>query len=123
MHSIFVKIDGKYKGILFAEILYVEAFKNYVRIHTVRKVYVTHNTLKQVEEHLPTQLFCRIHKSYVIALDKLTDFDHDSVTLDKIQLPLTSQYTDTLKSKLNVVCNKKKSKLSVVTNGSVFPKN
>ena len=123
MRSLFVKVDGKYKAIVFTEICYVEALKNYVRIHTAKKVFVVHITLKQIEGHLPTHQFCRIHKSYIIYLDNLTEFDYDSVTLGNIQLPLSSQYAPILKSKLNVVNNDKKLKLKVGITSSIILKN
>jgi hypothetical protein len=108
MHTLFVKANGKYRAIQIADIIYVEGLKNYVRIHTLKKVYVTHSTLKQIEEHLPTQHFSRIHKSFIVSLEKITEFDRDSLTLGTIQLPMTAQHYNSLRCKLNIVCSGKK---------------
>src|SRR4051812_33258280 len=103
MDAFFVRVNGKYHGISFCEIRYVEAFKNYVRIYTTTQNYVVHHTLKQIEEHLPINQFCRIHKSYIISVKRLTAFDHESVYIDRNQLPLSSQYFEPLKNKVHIV--------------------
>jgi hypothetical protein len=108
MHALFIKVNGKYLAIAITDIIYVEGLKNYVRIHTVKKVFVTHSTLKQIEQHLPVHHFSRIHKSFIVSLEKITEFDGDSITVGTIQLPMTAQHYNTLKRKLNIVCNQKK---------------
>lgn len=120
MGSLFVKIDGKYKAILFTDICYLQAFKNYVRIHTYTKIFTIHCTLKQIEEHLPTQSFCKIHKSYIISIDKISEFDHESVTLNTIELPMTSQFAIDLKHKLAIVRQIRKPKAKLDSDESVF---
>jgi DNA-binding LytR/AlgR family response regulator len=120
MNSFFLKVDGKYKKILFGEILYVEAYNNYVRIHTLKKHFLAHYSLKQLEEHMPSSQFYRIHKSYIVAVDKITEFDCESVYIDTVQLPLSTQYIETLKSKLNIICSEKKRKPAIHMNGSII---
>jgi DNA-binding LytR/AlgR family response regulator len=113
MHTLFVKLDGKYKAVTIGDIHYLEAFKNYVRIHTGKKVLTVHCTLKQIEEHLSKHSFCKVHKSYIISVDKITEFDHESVTVNDIQLPMTSQFGAELKTKLTIVLHHKKSRPNV----------
>jgi DNA-binding LytR/AlgR family response regulator len=120
MHSFFIKVDGKYQRVKFSDIIYVEGFKNYVRIHTSLQKILTHNTLREIEEYLPKDLFFKIHKSYIIAVEKLTSFDRESVFLGSVQLPISIHCYDQLKNKVNVVQADKKVKKSqgIKVNGS-----
>lgn len=115
MNAVFLNVGRRHKKILFNEILYVEASKNYVRIHTLKSSFVANYSLKEIELFLPSTLFFRIHKSYLVSLDKITEFDCESVYVDKMSLPLSLQFCGPLKSKLNIACPKKrmKSKASV----------
>ena len=115
MNSVFLNVGRRHKKILFNEILYVEASKNYVRIHTLNSSFIANYTLKEIEGFLPSTLFFRIHKSYLVAVDKITEFDCETVYIEKLSLPLSLQFCGPLKSKLNIATPKKriKSKTSV----------
>ena len=103
MNYVFLKVGSKHKRFLFSEILYAEAFKNYVRIYTLDGLITVHYTLKQIEAVLPTSLFCKIHKSFIVAVDKITEFDCETIYIQKIQLPLSSRFSKKLKSSLNIL--------------------
>lgn len=71
--AVFLKVDGALRKVELEDILYVEGMKDYVMFHlrSVREPLVTHMTMKAVEELLPQCSFMRIHRSYVVALDKI----------------------------------------------------
>ncbi len=71
--SVFVKADGQFRKVEFADIRYVEGMKDYVLLHlcSERRPIVTHITMKAVEELLPASTFMRVHRSYIVALDKI----------------------------------------------------
>ena len=71
--SIFVKADGQLRKVAFSDIRYVEGMKDYVLLYLVseRRPIVTHITMKAVEELLPGGVFMRVHRSYIVALDKI----------------------------------------------------
>ena len=71
--SIFVKSDGQLRKVAFSDILYVEGMKDYVLLYLAseKRPIVTHITMKAVEELLPEGAFMRVHRSYIIALDKI----------------------------------------------------
>ena len=75
--AIFVKADGQLRKVEFADIRYVEGMKDYVLLHlcSEKRPLVTHITMKAVEELLPGSVFMRVHRSYIVALDKI-----DSIT-------------------------------------------
>jgi DNA-binding LytR/AlgR family response regulator len=90
----FIKTDGKnkFKRVAVADIFYIESIKNYIVIHTHDEQIVTYNTLKYFEEKLPDNLFVKIHKSFVIALNKIEKTDNNEVWLLQKNLPLGDTY-------------------------------
>jgi len=90
----FIKTDGKnkFKRIAVADICYLESIKNYVVIHTASEQTVTYNTLKYFEENLPQNLFVKIHKSFIVALNKIEKTDSNEVWVLQKYLPLGDTY-------------------------------
>ena len=71
--AVFLKVDGSLRKVNLSEILYVEGMKDYVMFHlsSAREPLVTHLTMRAAEELLPPSEFMRIHRSYIVALDKI----------------------------------------------------
>ena len=71
--TLFIKADGVMQKIAMDDILYLEGMKDYVRIHRTggRSPLLTHLTMKAAEEMLPSGRFMRVHRSYIVALDKI----------------------------------------------------
>ena len=71
--SIFVKSEGQLHKVLFSDIRYIEGMKDYVLLYlcSEKRPLVTHITMKAVEELLPASNFMRVHRSYIVALDKI----------------------------------------------------
>ncbi|MBQ6243662.1 MAG: response regulator transcription factor [Bacteroidales bacterium] len=71
--SVFVKSDGQFRKVEFSDIRYVEGMKDYVLLHlcSERQPIVTHITMKAVEELLPAASFMRVHRSFIVSLDKI----------------------------------------------------
>jgi DNA-binding LytR/AlgR family response regulator len=88
----FVKSDGRYYRIRFDEILYIEGCRNYIKIVTTSKSYMVLFSLKAIEKFLPSDLFTRIHKSFIVSLEKVYSFDSDFVFLDGRELPIGLQF-------------------------------
>ena len=90
----FVYVEYNLVKIVVAEILYIEAMKDYVRIFvsgSPRPV-ITRTSMKVMEERLAGYRFVRIHKSYIVSADKITAIKRDLVCLDKVELPLSENY-------------------------------
>jgi DNA-binding LytR/AlgR family response regulator len=92
----FIKCDTKLEKIYHHELLFIEADANYVTFHTLHKKYLSYLTIKNVEDFLPTNQFVRIHKSYLVAIDKIQSIDKTSLIVGQIKLPLSRNYRDTL---------------------------
>jgi DNA-binding LytR/AlgR family response regulator len=96
--SIFVKIDKKkLKKIYLDEILVVESLKDYLKITTLSDKHIIHQTLSNFTEKLPSSNFIRIHRSYTIAIDKITSIEGNSVEIAGIRYIIGRTYLDSVK--------------------------
>lgn len=94
---IFVKQDYKLVKINFADIFFIEGMKDYVKIHTPQKVIITHITMKRLVELLPSTLFFRSHKSYIVRLDAIKAIDGNVIEFaNNSKAPIGLQYRDAL---------------------------
>ena len=94
----FVKSEYKQIKINFSEILYIEGLKDYVKIYLKDnpKPILTLMSLKKLEEELPSDNFMRIHRSYIIALDKIEAIERNHIVIGKEQIVIAPNYKDAL---------------------------
>jgi DNA-binding LytR/AlgR family response regulator len=93
----FVNAEYSLVKVVFDEIIMVEGLKDYIRIHlTSGKPLVIRMSMKTVEEKLPAKKFIRIHKSYIISLDKITSIRKGSVFLGSAEVPVSDNYKEAL---------------------------
>ncbi len=90
----FVKADYKLVKIKFNDIFYVEGLKDYVKIVTAGKNVLTLNRMKTMEEKLPTGKFIRVHRSFIISIDKIDSVNKGSVQIGKSSIPVSNSYRD-----------------------------
>lgn len=96
--TIFLKVDGEYRQVSLDKILYVSGLKDYVMFYLEgeRKPLVTHLTMKSVEDMLPAQQFMRVHRSYIVALDKIRSVDrNDCIYIGDEIIRVTDAFKDT----------------------------
>ncbi len=99
----FIRTDGKYVKLCFSEILYAEGSRNYIKIFTETKQYLVLITMKRLEQFLPTSLFIRIHKSFIVSLEKIVQFDKERVWLKDKELPVGHQYRNELEKSVLII--------------------
>jgi DNA-binding LytR/AlgR family response regulator len=85
----FVKSDNKLEKINFADILFVGAMENYVAIHTKDRKIITHLTLKMLQEKLRPPHFIYPHKSYIVAIDKISSIEGNILYVMQYQVPIS----------------------------------
>ena len=93
--TIFLKVDGEYRQIAVSNILYVCGMKDYVMFYldSQPKPLITHLTMKSVEDMLPSQQFMRVHRSYIVALDKIRKVDrNDCIYIENEIIHVTEAY-------------------------------
>jgi DNA-binding LytR/AlgR family response regulator len=93
---ILLKSDKKVYKVNFNEIYYLQSFGDYVKVYVSGKCLVIHNTFKSILEQLPGDRFIRIHKSYIIALDKIQYLEGNQVKIANELIPIGLNYKDDL---------------------------
>lgn len=87
--------------IFYDQVLYVEGLKDYVKIFTTEqsRPYLSRLTLKAIEAKLPADRFCRVHKSFIVPLDKISSFQRTKVFIGKQEIPVGGSYVDEFERK------------------------
>ena len=101
--GIFLKVDSLLVNFNLSDISYVEAYGDYVKVHTDNKVYTIYATLKGVENKLPSTEFIRIHRSFIVRIDKIKNIDNNNLQIvDKI-IPISNTYKPVLMERINTL--------------------
>lgn len=98
----FFKVNKDMVKISLKDIIYAESIRDYLKIVTNEKSFITYQRISYLEEKLPQDKFIRIHKSYIVATQKITTFRQDSVRIGKHELPVGRVYKRRLVELLNV---------------------
>jgi DNA-binding LytR/AlgR family response regulator len=93
---IFLKVNKEMVRLKFSDVYVVEGLKNYVRIKTTTKDLVVYHTLSYIEDKFPARLFRRIHKSYIVNVEKIEKFTSDEVFVQNKPIPVGRMYQDQL---------------------------
>lgn len=85
----FIKCENKYEKIFLRELLFVEGADNYVTIHTTERTFISYLTLKNVEEFLEADNFIKVHKSFIVAADKINFIEGNSIIINGKAIPIS----------------------------------
>ena len=100
---VFVKDNGILKRISIDDILFLEAMGDYVKVHTAQKFHVVHATLKSIEEKLPISKFIRVHRSYIVAINKIDFIQEGTINIGKTSIPVADTHKANLNKRLNLL--------------------
>ncbi|RYU96866.1 LytR/AlgR family response regulator transcription factor [Emticicia agri] len=100
--EIYVKTDGRYIRLAYADILYIENIGDYVKIFTQDNSYIIHTTMKYLEEKLGNQ-FLRVHRSFIVHLDKIVDIEENNLVIAKKVIPISRANKPELMNRLNML--------------------
>ncbi len=95
---IFVNVQKKKVKILFSELVYIESQREYVKIITTKKQYLSKMSTNEIESHLPSNLFKRIHRSFIISLNKIESYNAETVEVNGISIPIGRDYRGILEN-------------------------
>lgn len=101
----FINTSKKKVKLYFNDILYIESLKEYIKIFTTDKVIVTKFQLGQMEEHLPKMDFLRIHRSFIVAKEKIEAFTSSEIEVGNKQLPIGRSYKELVSNLLEGMSN------------------
>ncbi len=102
---IFVKSNSRLVKLNTSDIFYIEALKDYVVIHTIDTRFTIHSTMKDIESKMGTADFIRVHRSFIVRLDKIATIEFPNLTLenDKKVIPIGGSYRDDLNQRIKMV--------------------
>ena len=98
---IFVKTEYRLEKIQLDDLLYIEGMRDYRRIHTTSKQIMTLQTFGELEKAIPRGITCRIHKSYLVALNRIDSVGKDTIRIGTIELPLSDTYRKSFYQMIN----------------------
>lgn len=98
---IYLRADKKMVKVFLHQILFLESQKNYTRVVTSEREIISHLTITALEEKLPASKFLRIHRSFIVALDKIEAFSSTHIQTGRHELPIGRNYKETVESVLN----------------------
>ena len=85
---LFLNVQKKKVKLLFSEILYIESQREYVRIVTTKNEYLSRISTHEIESRLPADQFQRIHRSFIVALNKIESYTADEVDVHGVAIPV-----------------------------------
>lgn len=102
---IFVKSNSRLVKLKTDDIYYIEALKDYVVINTLNSRYTIHSTMKDIERKLAGDQFIRVHRSFIVRLDKISAIEQPNLILenDKKIIPVGGSYKEDLVKKINLI--------------------
>ena len=93
---IFLTIQKKKVKILFTEIVYIESQREYIRIVTTKKEYLSKMSTHEIESLLPSNLFKRIHRSFIVSIARIDSYTAEDVEVNGISIPIGRGYKDVI---------------------------
>ncbi len=96
-----LRADRKNLKIALDDILYIESLKDYIKVVTATKNIITKQSISSLEEVLPKNNFVRIHRSFIVAINKIESFTNDTIEISKHELPISRMYRHEVEKLLN----------------------
>lgn len=88
----FVKTENRLEKIFFSDVLYIEGMRDYRKIHTLQKKIMTLQNFSEFEKEIPATILCRVHKSYMVAIDKIDAVEKDRILIRQEVIPVSDTY-------------------------------
>src|SRR6476469_7673341 len=93
---LFLTVKKKKVKILFSEIVYIESQREYIRIVTTKGEYISKMSTHEIEALLPANLFRRIHRSFIVSIDKIQSYSAEEVEVNGVAIPIGRGYRDVI---------------------------
>jgi DNA-binding LytR/AlgR family response regulator len=98
---LFVKVNYSTVKVCFNEIRYIEGLKDYIKIYINERSLITKSTIKHMESKLPAENFSRVHKSYIISIDKIDKIEYNHIFIGQKKIPIGMQFKDSFYEKID----------------------
>jgi DNA-binding LytR/AlgR family response regulator len=97
---LFLKVEKEQKKVFLNEILYIEGLKDYIKVYTTQGRFVVYERLGYMEAKLPESKFTRVHKSFLVALDKVDNYNNDFLKIGTQEIPIGKIYKQSFLNKI-----------------------
>ncbi|UXP33995.1 LytTR family DNA-binding domain-containing protein [Reichenbachiella agarivorans] len=101
--AVFMKIDFLLTKVQFESILYVEGYGDYIKVHTAYQTHVVYYKLSNIEEKLPKDMFLRVHRSYIVQVNKIDNIDQNSLLIGESIVPVSATYKPELLDRIQML--------------------
>lgn len=101
--SIYIKLDSLLHKLNVDNILWVEAFGDYIKIQTTDKVHTVYSSIKKIEEKLSTKKFVRVHRSFIVNVSQISNVSVSNLEINKRIIPISETYKDHLLQRLSIL--------------------
>jgi DNA-binding LytR/AlgR family response regulator len=91
---LFIKTENRLEKVNIEDIIYIEGMRDYRRIHTIHKKIMTLQNFSELEELIPPQCICRVHKSYMVALNKIESIERGRIKIADQIIPISDTYKE-----------------------------
>jgi two-component system, LytTR family, response regulator len=98
---IFVKTENRLEKIMLNEIIFIEGMRDYRRIHTIHKKIMTLQNFGELEQIIPTNMVCRVHKSYMVGLNKIESIERSRIKIADQLIPISDTYRELFFQQIN----------------------
>ena len=98
---IFVKTENRLEKIMISDIFYIEGMRDYLRIHTSNKKIMTLQNFNELEQLIPTHMVCRVHKSYMVAINKIESIERSRIKIADQIIPVSETYKEAFLQLIN----------------------
>ncbi len=88
----FIKTETRLEKLLLSDVLFIEGMRDYRRIHTAEKRIMTLKTFREFEAEIPAGIICRVHKSYMVGLDKIDEIERGRIRIKDVRIPVSETY-------------------------------
>jgi len=92
----YVKVNGKLQKVVYKDILYAESMRDYIKIVTTRENHITHLTMKALADLLPSALFVRVHRSFIVHTAFIKSIGRKEIWINEIKIPVGDNYKKNL---------------------------
>lgn len=100
---LFIRDSGTVRRLETSDILFAEAMGDYVKLHTAQRFYAIHATLKAVEERLPSPVFLRVHRSYIVSVPRIDTLRDGAIIINGKTIPVADAYRSALNKRMNIL--------------------
>lgn len=100
---VFIRDSNIVRRLKLDSILFAEAMGDYVKLYTQEKFYAVHTTLKAVEERLPASRFLRVHRSYLVAINKIDSMEAGVLIINRTPVPVADAYRAALNKRMKII--------------------